>query len=328
MASKRRDGLDTKQKAPGMADILAAQSRISGVAVRTPLIEAPSLSRAFGVEVYLKLECFQPIRVFKIRGAYNKLAQIREREVVAASSGNHGIAVSYACHLLDKSCTVVVPETAVQEKVDAIEDFGADVIRYGRYTNEREAKARQIVASKGGILIHPFDDPDIIAGQGTCGLEITEQLSEFDSVVVPVGGGGLISGIAVAIKERRPTVKIFGAEPTGARKLQPSLEGGRIVTVENPTSIADGLTSRAIGEIPFRICSRLVDGAFGVSDTEIVSAVRNLAVKAHIISEPSGAAPLAVLQGMKDISILGERVVLVISGANVSLEWLISVLKN
>ena len=173
-----------------------AQSRIARVAVRTPLVESPALSRALNRRVYLKLECFQPIRVFKIRGAYNKISQVTEPNVVAVSSGNHGLAVAYCARLLGKKATIVLPETAVREKVNSIIEFGGEAIKYGKYHRDREAKANEIVKTTGAAFVHPFNDPAIIAGTGTCGLEITEQLEDFDSVIVPVGGGGLISGIA------------------------------------------------------------------------------------------------------------------------------------
>src|SRR5216117_4551087 len=161
------------ERLPRLADIEAAAEQISGVASRTPLIESPALSGRFGITVYLKLECFQPIRVFKIRGAYNKISQISAKKIVAASSGNHGLAVAYSSRLLGKQSTVVIPETAVREKADAIAEYGAEVVRFGKYHSDRESKAAEICKRTGAAFVHPFNDPDIIAGQGTCGLEIT-----------------------------------------------------------------------------------------------------------------------------------------------------------
>src|SRR3989441_7384139 len=194
------DGFMNQGYLPALDDIVAASKRIEGVATKTPLVESPSLSKRFGRRVYLKLECFQPIRVFKIRGAYNKISQLPSKNIVAVSSGNHGIAGAYSSRLLGKKCTVILPETAVQEKVNTIIEYGAEAIKYGKYTTDRDAKAKEIVSKTGATLVHPFNDPDIIAGQGTCGLEIANQLDDFDSVIVPVGGGGLISGISTAIK--------------------------------------------------------------------------------------------------------------------------------
>src|SRR5438093_7442976 len=217
-----------------MADIVRAKDRIANVAVRTPLVESPALSKALNRQVYLKLECFQPIRVFKIRGAYNKISQVNEKNVVAVSSGNHGMAVAYCSRILGKKSTIVLPENAVQEKVDSIVEFGGEALKYGKYHRDREAKARELVRSTHAAFVHPFNDPAIIAGNGTCGLEIVEQLSEFDSVVVPVGGGGLISGIAIAVKHLRPQTRVFGAEPVSAPKMHESLKVGHVVYIESP----------------------------------------------------------------------------------------------
>jgi threonine dehydratase len=313
---------------PGIEDIEAARKRIEGVAVRTPLVDSPSLSKRLGREVYLKLECFQPIRVFKIRGAYNKLSQVKEDSVVAVSSGNHGIAVAYSSRAFGKKCTVILPENPVKEKADAIAEYGAEVIRYGKYHNEREEKAMQIVNETGAALIHPFNDPDIIAGQGTCGLEISEQLPDADSVIVPVGGGGLISGISIAIKARSPKTRVFGAEPATAAKLSAAMMAGKVVSVANPHSVADGLIPPSVGELTFRACSSNVAGVFTVTDEEILEAMRSLIREARIFPEPSGAAGLAAALMNRDDDRLGRKVVLVISGGNVSQKLLGEILAS
>jgi threonine dehydratase len=307
---------------PRLADIEAAANRIVRVASRTPLIESPALSGRFGKSVYLKLECFQPIRVFKIRGAYNKISQISAKKIVAASSGNHGIAVAYSSRMLGKQCTVVVPEAAVKEKLDVIHEYGADIVKFGKYHSDREVKAREIASQTGAIFVPPFNDPDIIAGQGTCGLEIAQQLDDFDSVIVPVGGGGLISGISIAIKSIKPSAQVYGVEPTGAAKMQASLSAGKIVTVQEPKSIADGLIPASVGDLTLEACQKNVDGMFSVSDDEILSAMKLLMHEVHIFPEPSGSAPLAVLSKGEKSSKLGDRIVLVISGGNVSLSLL------
>lgn len=309
---------------PGLKDIEGAERRIAGVACRTPLVESPALSRICGREVFLKLECFQPIKVFKIRGAYNKISQVKERAVVAASSGNHGIAVAYSSRVLGKKCTVVVPETVVREKADAMAEYGAEVVKAGRFSSEREAKARELAGAAGSAFVHPFNDPDVIAGQGTCGLEISQQLDDFDSVVVPVGGGGLISGISIALKSQNPRLKIFGVEPEGAPKLTGALHSKKVVSVPSPASIADGLIPSALGDLTFSACSRFVDGAFTASEEEILDATRVMVKEARIIAEPSGAAPLAPLLSHRHG--LGERVVVVVSGGNVSRDVLLKAL--
>ena len=307
---------------PILKDIEAAAERIFGVASRTPLIESPALSRRFGRGVFLKLECFQPIRVFKIRGAYNKISRLPAQKIVAASSGNHGIAVAYCSRMLRKQCTVVVPEAAVKEKVEVIQEYRAEVVKFGKYHSDREAKAREIADQTGATFVPPFDDPDVIAGQGTCGLEIAQQLDDFDSVIVPVGGGGFISGISIAIKSVKPSARVFGVEPTGAAKMQASLSAGRIVRIDEPKSVADGLIPASVGELTLEACQKNVDGMFSVSDDEILSAMKLLIQEAHIFPEPSGSAPLAVLSKRENSRKLGDRVVLVISGGNVSLSLL------
>ncbi|MGA2199166.1 MAG: threonine/serine dehydratase [Nitrososphaerales archaeon] len=307
-----------RHELPGIADIEAARKRIEGVAVRTPLVDSPALSRRLGREVYLKLECFQPIRVFKIRGAYNKLSQVKEDSVVAVSSGNHGIAVAYSARAFGKKCTVFLPENPVKEKADAIAEYGAEIVKYGKYHNEREERARQMVTETGAALVHPFNDPAIIAGQGTCGLEVTEQLTDVDSIVVPVGGGGLVSGISIAVKARSPRTKIFGVEPATAAKLSAAMKAGRLVSIENPHSIADGLIPPSVGDLTFKACSENVSGVFTVTDEEILDAMKILIREARIFPEPSSAAPLAALLAGRDTDKLGKRVVLIVSGGNVS----------
>jgi threonine dehydratase len=312
----------SRTKLPSIDDIKEAAERISQVAVRTPLVESPALSRKFGRQVFLKLECFQPIRVFKIRGAYNKISRLKANNIVAISSGNHGLAVAYCCHMLGKKCTVIVPETIVQEKFDAMIEFDAKVIKYGKFHADREAKAHQMVSETGSTLVHPFNDPEIIAGQGTCGLEICQQLEDFDSVIVPVGGGGLISGISIAIKTLRPKAKVFGVEPSGAAKMQLALKSGKPVSIDSPKTIADGLMPSIVGDLTLKACRRFVDEVFSISDPEILDGMRMLIRDAHIFPEPSGSASLALLAAKRDVYNFGNRIVLVVSGGNVSLELL------
>ncbi len=311
-----------KQHLPTMTDIVAARERIKGVASKTPLVESPALSKRLGHRVYLKLECFQPIRVFKIRGAYNKISQVTAKEVVAVSSGNHGMAVAYSSRLLGKNSTIIVPEAIIREKLEAILEFGGRVVKFGRSHREREEKVRQIVAETDAVFVHPFNDPDIIAGNGTCGLEIVEQLQDVDSVIVPIGGGGLISGIATAVKSLRPSARVFGVEPGGAAKMTAAIRAGRPVDLEAPKSVADGLIPSTVGELTFEACRRYVDKVVTVSEEEILLATRLLIHKAHVFSEPSGAASAAVLIGSQGLEGLGEKVVLVVSGGNLSLDLL------
>ena len=263
--------------------------------------------------------------MFKIRGAYNKISLLNQSSVVAASSGNHGIAVAYSARLLSKRCTVVVPETAIREKVDTIEEYGAEVVKAGRYSHEREAKARSIAEATGAAFVHPFNDPDVIAGQGTCGLEIARQLDDIDAVLVPVGGGGLISGISTALKAMRPEIKVYGVEPQGAPKLTEALRVKKVVTIRTPASIADGLIPSALGSLTYEACSRNVDGSFAVPEEDILRATKAMIREARIFAEPSGATPLAPLLSGTSASI-GRRVVLVVSGGNISHELLAEML--
>ena len=322
MTSTNMSSSTSTVRLPTLHDIERAADRIAGVAFRTPIVHSPTLSERYGVEIHLKLECFQPIRVFKIRGAYNKISKLSNQNVVAASSGNHGLAVAYSSRILGKKCTVVIPETAVKEKADAIAEYGAEVIKFGKYHSDREKKALEISTRTGAAFVHPFNDPDIIAGQGTCGLEICQQLKEFDSVVVPVGGGGLISGISISVKGMRPSASVYGVEPAGATKMKQSLDAGRIVKVESPSSVADGLIPSAVGSLTLEACQKNVNGVFSVTDDEILSAMRQLVHDAHIFPEPSGSAPLAVLFDESRSIKLGKRIVLVVSGGNMSLKQL------
>jgi len=317
-----------RHELPGIAEIEAAARTIEGVAVRTPLVDSPALSKRLGREVYLKLECFQPIRVFKIRGAYNKLSQVREDSVVAVSSGNHGMAVAYSARAFGKRCTVFLPENPVKEKADAIAEYGAEIVKFGKYHDEREAKARELARETGAALIHPFNDPAVIAGQGTCGLEIAQQLPDADSVVVPVGGGGLISGISIALRAKSPRTKAFGVEPQTAAKLTAAMRAGRLVSVEDPHSIADGLIPPSVGDLTLQACMENVRGVFTVSDDEIVEAMKTLIREARIFPEPSSAAALAALMAGRDVDRLGGKVVLVISGGNVSQKLLAQILTS
>lgn len=307
---------------PDLEDIVEAQKRIAGVATRTPLVESPALSKRLRKEVYLKLECFQPIRVFKIRGAYNKISQVPDKNILAVSSGNHGLAVSYVGKLLGKKTTVILPEDAVQEKVNMVLEYGAEIVRYRGDVSKGWELARQMVKSTGATFVHPFNDPEVIAGQGTCGLEITEQLPDFDSVIIPVGGGGIISGIAIAVKSRKPSAKIFGVEPQAIPKLAAAMKAGRIVSLPVHSTAADGLIPPAVGDLTLEACVKHVSGVFTVTEEEIIAAMKLLIRDAHIFPEPSAAVSVAALLAGRETNGLGKRIVLVITGGNVSLNLL------
>jgi threonine dehydratase len=281
--------------------------------------------------VYLKLESFQPIRVFKIRGAANKVLKLapeqRKHGLVAASSGNHGLAVAYLAKLTGTNATIVVPTNAVKEKIGAIEEYGAKVVKHGLFHDERMSRAVEIQKTTGAVFIHPFDDPDVIAGQGTIGLEICEDLSDVNTIIVPIGGGGLISGISTAIKSLKPAAKVIGVEPEKASAMYQSIKSGKITRLSDTTSIADGLAAREPGLLTFEFVRRNVDDILLVSEEEIERAVFTVMRECHLVVEPSAAAAFAGLVEKAQPK-FGEKIVVVVSGANVSLRTLGTILSK
>jgi len=308
-----------------MDDVRRAAKTIAHVAHRTPLYRSEYLSQRLDANVYLKLECHQPTRVFKIRGAANKMLNLdqaqREHGVVAASSGNHGFAVSYVARLLQIPATIVVPTHAVQEKVMAIKEQGAKVIKQGRSHGQRYARALRIQKEQGVTLVHPFDDPEVIAGQGTIGLEILQDLPNVDTVLVPVGGGGLISGISLAIKTQKPETRIYGVQSKNAPSMFESLRTGRLVRLKDYMTIADGLAPGEPGRITFQIVRKYVKEVLLVSEQRIKWATKMALESLHLLIEPSAASVLAAL-GRRYDPTKGENLVLVISGGNISLRLL------
>ena len=312
-----------------LAAIQEARRRIVSVAYRTPLFFSPGLSSMTKSRVYLKLESYQPIRVFKVRGAANKILKLsdedRKHGLIAASSGNHGLAVSYLAKLVGATATIVVPTNAVEEKVRAIEEYGANVVRHGLFHDERFEKAEEIQRVSGATLIPPFDDPDVIAGQGTIGLEILEDLPDVQTVIVPIGGGGLIAGISTAIKSLKPAAKIVGVEPERASSMYQSIRNGRITHLTDTTSIADGLATREPGKLTYEIAKRNVDEILLVSEEQIEKAVFTVMKECHIVVEPSAAAAFAALIEKWKAG-QGGNIVVVVSGGNVSMKTLSAVL--
>jgi threonine dehydratase len=301
-----------------LGDVRAAAARIAGVARRTPLIEVGGVrgEPAFTV----KCENMQPIGAFKVRGAYNMLAQLssdaRSAGVITYSSGNHGQAVAFAAQLLGVSAVVVMPETAPRVKVEGAERLGAEVLFAGTTVLDRKTRAESEAAARGLTMVPPFDHPWIIAGQGTCGLEIVDQRPSVTAVYVPIGGGGLISGVAAAVKALR-NVRIVGVEPAGAAKMTASRAAGHPVTLPKTASIADGLMSVRPGDLTFAHVQALVDDVLTVDDGEIAAAVKWLFDNANVVAEPSGAASVAAV--LRDRP-AGEDVVAIVSGGNVAPE--------
>jgi threonine dehydratase len=301
-------------------EIYAARERIRDVAVQTPLVPAIGLEVPAGNRLWLKAENFQRTWSFKLRGAYNAVASLeageRSRGVITYSSGNHGQAVACAASLLGIPAVIVMPEDAIPVKVEMTRRYGADVVFAGHTSLDRQERAMELVEAHGLAVIPPFDDRRIIAGQGTVGLEIVEQLPEVEAVVVQVGGGGLVSGVATAVKALRPEVRVIGVEPEGAADARDSWKSGTISTWPLVETVADGLRTSRVGELNFATIRELVDDIVTVTDEEILSTVRSLVSGAKLVAEPSGAvAPAAVLTGRTGLR--DTRIAAVISGGNI-----------
>jgi len=297
-------------------EIRAAAARIAGVARRTPLIEVGGINGepAFAI----KCENMQPAGAFKIRGAYNMVAQLsadaRAAGVITYSSGNHGQAMALAARLLGIRAVVVMPETAPRVKVEGAERLGAEVLFAGTTVLDRKSRAESEAAARGLTMVPPFDHPWIIAGQGTCGLEVVEQCPTLSAVYVPMGGGGLISGISVAVKSLRPGTRVIGVEPEGAPKMTASRAAGHPVTLPRTASIADGLLSIRPGDLTFAHVQALVDDVLTVSEQEIAAAVKWLFDNANVVAEPSGAVSVAAVLRERRVA---PGVVAIVSGGNV-----------
>jgi threonine ammonia-lyase medium form len=308
-------------------DVRAAAARLAGVAHRTPVLTSRTLDERLGAAAFLKAECFQRAGAFKFRGAYNAVSQLpagtRAGGVVAASSGNHAQALALAARLCGAPATILMPEDAPPLKRAATEGYGAEVITFDRYADDREALTAALVAERGLTLVHAYDDPRVMAGQGTVGLELAEQVGGLDTVVVPVGGGGLISGCAVALRAAAPDVRIVGVEPEASDDVARSLRAGERVRVAVGRTIADGQQLPTPGALTWPVISALVDDVVTVSDEEIVAAMRFLLERMKVVVEPSGASALAALLAGRA---RGGRVGAVLSGGNVDPARLASLL--
>ena len=308
-------------------DIREAQARLRGVAVRTELIETSLGEYAAGPDgrkLYLKPENLQPIGAFKLRGAYNKIASLspedRSRGVITYSSGNHGQGVAYAARALGTKAVVVMPDNTPAIKRDAVASLGAEIVVVGPGSLERQAKAEELAERHGYVIVPPFNDEKIIAGQGTMGLEILEDLPEVETVLMPVGGGGMLSGVATAIKLSKRSAKVIGVEPDLAADAQASLRAGKIVesTAEQATrTIADGLRTQSLGRITFEHIQRYVDDIVTVSEDEIRQATRWLATNPKTVAEPSGAVAVAGFLFHREQLPRTTMNVAIISGGNV-----------
>ena len=302
------------------ADVAAAAARLAGVAHRTPVVTSRTLDERTGGGAYLKCEQFQRGGAFKFRGAYNRLAQLdgagRLGGAVAYSSGNHAQGVALAARVLGISATIVMPADAPAAKLAATRGYGARVVLYDRATEDRDALARAVADDLGATLVPPFDDPDIIAGQGTVARELLEDVPDLDALLVCVGGGGLLAGCALAAEAVRPDLELWGVEPAAGDDLARSLRAGRRIEIAVPETIADGMRTTTPGRLTYPIVARRCAGIVTVTDDELRAAMRFAFERLKLILEPSGAAALAALLGGK-IRARGRRIGVTLSGGNV-----------
>jgi threonine dehydratase len=303
-----------------LEDVERAAQRLAGVAYRTPVVTSRTLDERTGARVHVKAECFQRGGAFKFRGAYNKISSLDgdalRRGVLAYSSGNHAQAVAIAARLLGTHATIVMPEDAPAAKLDATRGYGAEVVLYDRWTERREEIGARLAEERGLELVAPYDDPLVMAGQGTVALELLEDVPELDVLLAPVSGGGLIAGCATVAKALRPGVRVVGVEPEAGDDTRRSLTAGARVRIDVPRTIADGLQVAEPGELTFEVNARRVDEIVTVSDDEIVDAMAFLFDRMKLVGEPSGAVGIAaLLSGTVDAR--GRSVGVVLSGGNV-----------
>ncbi|MEA4826930.1 MAG: threonine ammonia-lyase [Clostridium sp.] len=305
-----------------LESVKKAQENIKGVARRTPLFYSSTFSNKSGYNIYFKCENKQKTGAFKIRGAYNKIVNLskeeRKKGVIASSAGNHAQGVAYAAAAFGIKSTIVMPTTAPQAKVQATKGYGAEVVQYGEVYDECYAKALEIQKESGATFVHPFNDEDVIAGQGTIALEILEDLPETNAILVPIGGGGLISGIALTAKTLKPDIKIIGVQAEKIASTRASLEKGKLVTLNGIKSLADGISVKTPGDITFEYMKKYVDEVVTVSEDEIAYAVFSLIETSKLISEGAGAVALAAILSDK-INISGSNIVALISGGNIDI---------
>ncbi|MET8723101.1 pyridoxal-phosphate dependent enzyme [Streptomyces misionensis] len=303
-----------------LADVRAAAARLEGFAHRTPVLTSRTLNERVGAEVFVKCENLQRIGAFKIRGAYNAIASLTPGElakgVAAYSSGNHAQATALAARELGTTAVILMPEDAPPSKMEATAGYGAEIVTYDRYTQDRVALGEALAEDRGLTLIPPYDHPAVIAGQGTAALELLEETGPLDALLVPVGGGGLIAGSAVTAKALHQDIRVIGVEPEGSDDTKRSLESGARVSVPVPRTVADGQAVAVPGELTFTVNRRLVDAIALVGDAEIVDAMRFAFERLKIVLEPSGATPLAALLSGR-VEDLPPRVGVIASGGNI-----------
>ncbi|HCT6273599.1 TPA: threo-3-hydroxy-L-aspartate ammonia-lyase [Pseudomonas aeruginosa] len=307
---------------PTYDDVIAAAVRIAGHANRTPVMSSRTLDEELGAEVFFKCENLQRMGAFKFRGAFNALsrfsAEQRAAGVVAFSSGNHAQAIALSARLLGIPATIVMPADAPAVKIEATRGYGGQVVLYDRYTEDREQIGRDLAQRHGLTLIPPYDHPDVLAGQGTAAKELFEEVGPLDAFFAPLGGGGLLSGCALAIRALAPACRIYGVEPEAGNDGQRSLRSGAIVHIDTPQTLADGAQTQHLGNLTFPLIQRNVDDILTASDAELVDGMRFLAARMKLLVEPTGCLGLAAARQRKD-ELRGKRVGILLSGGNVDL---------
>ena len=310
------------QALPTFDDVLAAAARLQGIAHKTPVMQSRTLNEQLQAQVFIKCENFQRMGAFKFRGGFNALAQLnalqRKAGVVAYSSGNHAQAVALSARILNIPATLFMPHDASPAKLAATQGYGATVIGYDRYTEDASAKAMQLAQEKGLTFIPPFDHADVLAGQGTAALELFDEVGELDALFVCLGGGGLLSGSALAARARSPLCKIYCVEPEAGNDTQQSFRKGERVKIPTPITIADGAQTPMVGAITFDIIKALVDDIHTVTDAQLISAMRFYAERMKMVIEPTGCLSLAAAI-QEATTLKGQRVGVIISGGNVDM---------
>jgi threonine dehydratase len=308
---------------PTFDDVMAAARRIEGHAHRTPVMRSRTIDAELGAQLFFKCENLQRMGAFKFRGAFNALSkfdpQQRRAGVVAFSSGNHAQGIALAASLLGIPATIVMPRDAPAAKIDATRGYGGRVVLYDRYTEDREQIGRRLAEEQGLTLIPPYDHPDVIAGQGTAALELLQETGPLDAMFVCLGGGGLLSGTALAVRALAPGCKLYGVEPEAGNDAQQSLRSGRIVHIETPKTIADGAQTQHLGDYTFAIIRRDVDDILTATDAQLIDCMRFFAGRMKLLVEPTGCLGLAGAREAKS-RLAGQRVGVLISGGNVDLE--------
>ena len=309
---------------PTYQDVVDAAARLEGHAHRTPVLRSSTADRRWGAEFFFKCENFQRMGAFKFRGAFNALSKFdaaqKKAGAIAFSSGNHAQAVALSARILGMPAVIVMPLDAPAAKLAATREYGAEVIQYDRFTEDREAVTKKIAAERGMTLIPPYDHPDVIAGQGTAARELFEETGPLDALFVCLGGGGLTSGSALSARALSPQAKVYGVEPEAGNDGQQSFRAGRIVHIETPKTIADGAQTQHLGDCTFGIIRRDVDDILTVSDAQLVDSMRFFAERMKMVVEPTGCLGFAAACAMAESDGLkGQRVGVIVSGGNVDL---------